>query len=221
MWRYLFHLGVFHLQICDTKVSNSGCSLSAGWVFLAEVGAYQIPGYPHTYRCGGWRTMTRSRCPGSQELQLTANKLTPSWNCCFLKKEKKKKRQFSALSAVLSPMSSTSMPSVGSPRSARSGFSQKNKVNPGRTLGWKQGWSQKFRGWRVERAHVAGAALGEVSPWDAGLMGCLAALPQCFHNLGWNPAQAWEMEGQSSLIVWGQEWNEPGMPRLRFECIKV
>lgn len=178
MWRYLFHLGVFHLQICDTKVSTLGCSPSAGWVFLAEVGVCQIPGYPHTYRCGRWRTMTRSRCLGSQELQLTANYSLLAEIAAFLKKknEKKKKRQFSALSAVLSPMSSTSMPSVGSPCSAWSGFSQKNKVNPGRTLGWKQGWSQKFRGWRVERAHVARAALGEVSPWDsvAGLLGSSA-----------------------------------------------
>lgn len=62
MRRYLFHLGMFHLQIHDTKVSTPGRCLAADWIFLAEVGGYQIPGYPHAYRCGGGRTMTRSRC---------------------------------------------------------------------------------------------------------------------------------------------------------------
>lgn len=62
MRRYLFHLGVFHLQIHDTKVSTPGCCLAGDWIFLAEVGRYRIPGYPHAYRCGRGRTMTRSRC---------------------------------------------------------------------------------------------------------------------------------------------------------------
>lgn len=207
MWRYLFHLGVLPLQICVTKVSAPGCCLSAGWVFLAEAGACRIPGYPHAYRCGGWRTMTRSRCLGSQELQLTANKLTPSWNCCFFWKKIKKTCQFSALSAVLSPMSSASMPSAGSPCSAWSGFSQKNKVNPGRTLGWKQGWSQKFKGRRVEQAHVAGRALGEVSPWDSadGLLGSSAPVPP-YPGLESSPALGDEGSVQSDGVRSGVEW---------------
>lgn len=200
MRRYLFHLSVFHLQICDTKVSNPGCCLSAGWIFLAEVGAYRIPGYPHAYRCGRWRTMTRSRCLGCQELQLTANKLTPSWNCWgfFLKK-----RKMTILSIVCS-----SQPHVIhfhaicriAVLSLVRIFSEKQsepRTNP---------WLKTRLESEVQRMESWAGSRGRQRLWvkclpGIWLMGCLAALPQCFHNLGWNPAQSWEMEGQPSLIV--------------------
>lgn len=38
MRRYLFHLGVFHLQIHHTKVSAAGCCLAASsWLRLEDI----------------------------------------------------------------------------------------------------------------------------------------------------------------------------------------
>lgn len=176
MRRYFFHLGVFHLQICDTKVSDPGCCLSAGWIFLAEVGAYRIPGYPHAYRCGRWRTMTRSRCLGCQELQLTANKLTPSWNCWFFffKKKKDDNSQYCLqFSAPCHPL-----PCHLRDRRAQLGqdFLRKTKWTQDEPLVKNKAGVRSSKGGELSGLAWPAAALGEASPWDSvdGLLGSSA-----------------------------------------------
>lgn len=110
------------------------------------------------------------------------------------------KRQFSVLFADLNPMSSTSMPSVGAFGLVWTGFSQ-NKKNA------KQAVCQNVRSLE-DGELVWPAASGWALRWlyvkhllRTRLMGCITALPLLFSNLGWKPAQAWEMEGQSGLMV--------------------
>jgi len=88
MIRYLFHLGVFQFQIHDTKLSTPGRCLAVEWIFLAEVGGYRIPGYPHSYRCGRGRTMTRSRCLALRNsVLLPASSLLAEIDVFFKKKD--------------------------------------------------------------------------------------------------------------------------------------
>ena len=197
MIRYLFHLGVFQFQIHDTKLSTPGRCLAVEWIFLAEVGGYRIPGYPHSYRCGRGRTMTRSRCLALRNsVLLPASSLLAEIDVFF----KKKMTIFSIVCRSQSHVIHFHTICGVTVLSTDRIFSEKqseSRANP-QLKTRTESEVQRVESWAGSRGRQR---LSMKCLLGIRLMGCFAALAQSFHNLGWNPAQPWEMEGQSGLIV--------------------
>lgn len=186
MRRYFFHLGVFHLQIHDTKMSTPGHCLAADWISLAEIGGYQIPGYPHAYRCGRGRTMTRSRCLALRNSDLLPTSLLLAEIAGFLKKPDDNFQYCLQISVLCHPL-----PCHLQGRRAQRGqdFLRKTKRTQSKPSVKNKSGVRSSKGGELSGLAWPAAAFHMKCLRGIRLMGCFAGLPWRFHNLGWNPAQ--------------------------------